>query len=103
MPHRLALIGGSCLEGAYSDDRPIYTEAPQSIRIPVKDCAELSLMRISLLTDEGHSVRMSKHYQISDLMDVVDDHIEEGWLDIPLKSDPLLGRNPAGGFYLRIL
>ncbi len=96
------LIGGALFEGVQSEDRPVYVTPPESIRIPVKDQGELTLMRISLLAGEEYGTRQVKHYQVDDLIYIINDHIDQGWLDIPLNAEQLLGQIPMGSYYLRI-
>ena len=64
----IALIGGRLMSGRSIFSYRPKTEDLKVFVFPFNNGAELSLMRISLLTDEGHSVQMSKHYQVSDLM-----------------------------------
>jgi len=98
----LELIGGKVLNGVLSDGRPVFVEPPDYIRIPLNDLGELALMRLSLFAEKGKGDLQITHVQIEDLMNIIEDHISDGWLDIPLKHESLLGQLPMGNIDIRV-
>jgi len=98
----LELIGGKVLKGVLSDERPMFVEPPDYIRIPLNDLGELALMRLSIFAEKGKGDFQIKHVQIEDLMNIIEDHLSDGWLDIPLKHESLLGQLPMGNIDIRV-
>ena len=97
----IGLIGGNQLEGILSDERPVFNIPPEFIRVPLNDRDDLHLLRISLLPEDENRTRKSKHYQVDELINLIGIHTE-GWLDIPLNVERLLGTDPIGCFTLRV-
>ena len=97
----IALIGGNQLAGVLSDERPVFNFPPEFIRIPMDTHDDLRLLRFSLFTEDENRSPKSKHYQVDELLNLINKH-DEGWLDIPLNDEQLLGPNPVGCFTLRI-
>jgi len=98
----LDLIGGQRLEGVYSEGVEIYVGSPPHIRVPVEDQAELRLWRLSIFPGEESSPQDRKHYQLSELQEALDVHTDEGWVDILLPDETLLGQCPVGRFTIRV-
>ena len=97
----IALIGGNQLAGVLSDERPVFNFPPESIRIPLKDRGDQHSLRLSLLSEDDNRTRKSKHYLVDELTNLITIH-DEGWLDIPLNIEQLLGMDPIGCFLLRV-
>jgi len=97
----ISLIGGNQLEGILSDERPVFNIPPEFIRIPLNDRDDLHLLRISLLPEDENRTRKSKHYQVDELVTLINKH-DEGWIDIPLNVEQFIGTNPMGCFTLRV-
>jgi len=97
----IVLIGGNKLAGVLSDERPIFDLAPEFIHIPVKDRDALHLLKFSIYWDDENHTRKPKHYQIDELVNIIDEY-DEGWIDIPLNAEQILGKNPIGCFTLRV-
>jgi hypothetical protein len=96
------LIGGVQSEAITSDERPVFTVAPKFVRIPANNQEDLNLWRVSLLTWVENRLLTAKHYQASELTNIIDNHAWEGWFDIPLNAEQLLGQAPLGCYTLRI-
>ena len=97
----IVLSGGNQLSGILSDERPIFDLPPEYIRIPINNQDELHLLRLSLFWEDENQTRKSKHYQVDELVNLINVH-NEGWIDIPLNVEELLGTNPIGCFTLRV-
>ncbi|HJZ05157.1 MAG TPA: hypothetical protein VJ327_04835, partial [Patescibacteria group bacterium] len=97
----IALIGGNQIAGILSDERPVFDLPPEFIRIPINDRDELHLLRFSLFWEDENQTRKSKHYQVDELVNLINKHVE-GWIDIPLNVAQFLGTNPVGCFTLRV-
>jgi hypothetical protein len=97
----ISLIGGNQLAGVLSDERLVFDYPPESIRVPINDRGDLHLLRFSLLSKDENRILKSKHYQFDELTDLIDIH-DDGWLEIPLNVEQLLGTDPLGCFTLRV-
>jgi hypothetical protein len=96
------LIGGVQSEAITSDERLVFTVAPKFVHIPANNKEDLHLWRVSLLTWMENRLLAAKHYQASELTSIIEDHTGEGWFDIPLNADQLLGQETLGCYTLRI-
>jgi hypothetical protein len=94
------LVGGRRLQGAYSDGMDVYVASPTCIRVPIAGEVELRLWRLSIFPDEGNGLE-SKHHRLSELQGILDVHTDEGWVDVQLADERLLGRQPVGRFTVR--
>lgn len=98
----LDLIGGQRLEGVHSEGVEIRVGPSPRIRVPIEDEVELRLWRLSIFPGEESSPQDRKHYQLSELQEALDVHTDEGWVDILLPDETLLGQRPVGRFTIRV-
>ncbi|MFQ5905992.1 MAG: hypothetical protein ACE5JA_05410 [bacterium] len=101
-PPILDLIGGQQLQDVYSEGVEVYVGSPPCLRIPIEDEVELRLWRLSIFPDEESSLQDREHYRLSKLREALKVRIDEGWVDIPLTDETLLGRGPVGRFMIRM-
>ena len=97
----IILHGGYKLAGVLSDERPVFNIPPESLRIQINNWDEIRLLRLSLFWEEENRIRKSKHYQVHQLINQLDQR-DKGWFEIPLNAEQLLGTNPVGRFTLRV-
>ena len=97
----IVLLGGNQLAGIFSNERPVFNSPPESIRLPLKDEDNLHLLRLSLFCETENQIGNSKHYQLNELTDHIINK-ENGWIEIPMNLEQLLGTNPMGCFTLRV-
>jgi len=98
----LHFVGGQRLEGVDSEGAEIYVGPPPCIRVPIEDEAELRLWRLFIFPDEEDSLEDRKHYRLSELQEALDAHAGEGWVDVLLADETLLGQRPVGRFKIRV-
>ena len=97
----LQLLGGQLLEGITSNGQPVYTMAPDEIRIPLHSEAELRLWHLSLTQ---HTVRPHRtiHLRVSELEASGAVQRGNGYASIKLTHSMLLGSGASGDFVVRL-
>ena len=54
------------------------------------------------MPEKGTGLRERKHHRLSDLCDVMDVRVDQGWIDLPPAIEELLGPRPTGRFTIRL-
>ena len=100
----LDLVGGRRLEGVHSEGAEVYVGPPPGIGGPIEDEAELRLWHVSIydVYHEESDLSLRNRYRLSELREALDLHVDEGWIDVLLRDEMLLGQCPVGRFIIRV-
>jgi len=98
----LGLMGGQVLNGVRSDDAEVYAGAPPRVRVPLEDGRVLRLWRITVPAEECNCLESHCRAHLHNLEGAMELNLEEGWGDIKLDQERLLGEEPAGRFAIRM-
>lgn len=99
----LDLVGGQLLGGVRSDGDRVYIGRPPAVRVPIEDGAELRQWQVSIVGEEGIMAGgYTRHYRLSELQTALGVHLDQGWVDVSLANESLLGERPFGRFAIRM-
>jgi hypothetical protein len=98
----LDVVGGQVLDGVRSDDAEVYVGPPPRVRVPVEERRALRLWRITVPAEECNCLESHCRAHLHNLEEATEFNLEEGWGDLKLDQERLLGEEPAGRFAIRV-